>query len=241
VPAGTWLFDDARLLEVFAHAKAITERWLAEANRGVDEARRGRTLTLDMELKDLAEGWPALASGEQRPAHWLLKQARSLEPGLRGLLPAHRALPFPRDVLARVRRIERWSCRSGGLELELLQATTDPLRLPDVGFSELPLLGAVIAEASAGLPALGWPEGTRIEATHPSHRAVTRSTTAFGLSLDFDPAASTGLERLEIEGSRLLLRVAGGAELRAADLSCLPTVLHSTPEDYLAALLDAGR
>jgi len=94
----------------------------------------------------MAKGWPAMANGEQRPEHLVVKQARSLDPGLRGIPLEVLNLGVRRDVLARARQVARVTCPAG----EHVEILTDPLLFPDVGYAESPLiLGTADTSGSA--------------------------------------------------------------------------------------------
>lgn len=77
--------------------------WRSRVNVSLPSEQQIQTLTLDYEFKTMAPGWPARASGEITPSRLVLKQARSLDPGLRDIPSEVLDLPVPRDVLARTR------------------------------------------------------------------------------------------------------------------------------------------
>lgn len=70
-----------------------------------------------------------------------MKQARSLDPGLRGVPQSLLDQPIPRDVLSRARLVERVDCPTGdGATVITIEVFTDPLRLPDMGFDVDPFV-----------------------------------------------------------------------------------------------------
>ena len=101
-----------------------------------------QTVVLDFEFKTMAEGWPKLRDGlPSLPERLVLRQVRSLDPGLRKLPDAVRDLPVPRDVLMRAALVETVTCygADGGLT-EHVAVATDPLIAPDMGYADTPLI-----------------------------------------------------------------------------------------------------
>lgn len=136
--AGQQVLTDAELREVFELAEQLTEQHLAQDNAGVPAAQQRRALLMDFEFRRVHAGWPALREG-QKPARFVVKQARPLEPSPH-VSADLRAAPIPHDVLSRARRIELRLCRGNGLEISALSVLTNKDALPDLGYSEQPLL-----------------------------------------------------------------------------------------------------
>ena len=134
-PSSDVLADDD-VLELVDQVEAVAQLWRERVNASLNADQQIQTLTLDYEFKTMAPGWPALANGPGEPGRLVIKQARSLDPGLRGVSQALRDLPIPHDVLARARRIVEVTC-GADTHFEVL---TDPLVAPDVGFGQTPLL-----------------------------------------------------------------------------------------------------
>lgn len=237
VPAGTVLLDDSQLVELFHRARAVADRWLAQANGGIPPAQAARAVTLDFELREVAAGWPALADGTVLPERVVIKQVRSLEPGLRRIPPDLRSSPFPRELLGRARRIERRRCDGEAFSLSALELWTDPLAVSDFGHAAVPFTGAVELVFLRDVPELGYREGERIGAEHPEvipspPHLDPGGTWALSLGLERD-----GLSRIEVTG-RGEYRLSGRTgELAGAGLSCSADVLLSTPQEYLRSLL----
>ncbi|MDG2113001.1 MAG: PEP/pyruvate-binding domain-containing protein, partial [Actinomycetota bacterium] len=144
------VLDDEQLTEIFEAAKLVTSQWLDRLNAGLAAEQQRTTLTLDFEFRQMSPGWPALAEGEPHPARIVIKQARSLEPGVRHLSDEVLALPVGRDVLARASRIELVTCPND----EFVRLWTRPLTVPDFGYSDEPLIVDLTGEgAGAGAPA----------------------------------------------------------------------------------------
>jgi len=233
------LLDDAALRALFEDTAAVTRAWLTRENTPRPAAQRARTLTLDFEFHDMAEGWPAVREGSRRPARLVLKQVRTLEPGARARTPEAAAWPMPRDVFVRVRRVTTETCRAtvegGSLELTTLRALTDASLPPDVGFATTPFDASItLSLRGASLPA--WPDGTTRAADHTGY---TVATTAAGRTFRFDAAtaARMGAEAVTVEPSRVVLQRPSGAVTLPA--TCAEETVFATPRDYLLGLLPA--
>ncbi len=138
---GQPVLDDDAVAELFAQLQSVTLLWRAQINADLPPLQQIDTVTLDFEFKTVDDGWPALRSGEATPGRLVVKQARSLDPGLRGVPQSLRDQPIPRDVLARARLVERVDCPTGdGATVITIEVFTDPLRLPDMGFGVDPFV-----------------------------------------------------------------------------------------------------
>lgn len=152
-PDGRWAIDrrsestiegdgpvlaDEDVVELAAQLLAATELWRDRVNSTLSAPTQISTVTLDFEFKTMAEGWPRTRAGD-RPGGLVIKQARSLDPGLRLVPDDVLGLPVPRDVIARARLVERWICDVDGTPAEFVAVTTDPLLVPDLGFGTDPL------------------------------------------------------------------------------------------------------
>ena len=135
------VLDDAAIGELFAQLDSVTRLWRARLNADLARLQRVDTVTLDFEFKTVDDGWPALRSREILPSRLVVKQARSLDPGLRGVPRSLLDQPIPRDVLARARLVERVDCPTGdGATVITIEVFTDPLRSPDMGYGVDPLV-----------------------------------------------------------------------------------------------------
>ncbi len=71
----------------------------------------------------------------------MVKQARSLDPGLRGLPDVVLDLPLGRDLLARARSVVQVTCAVGDdIVVATIEVLTDPSLSPDLGHSEQPFV-----------------------------------------------------------------------------------------------------
>ncbi len=145
---GQLMKDDA-VTELVAQLEAVTELWRERVNQSLPIPQQIQTVTLDFEFKTMAKGWPAFDDGRlPLPSRLIVKQARSLDPGLRGIPESILALGVPRDVLARASLVQLVECGNasdsgdGSFQQSLTwhEVFTDPLRLPDVGYSVDPLV-----------------------------------------------------------------------------------------------------
>lgn len=236
---GAPVLTDDELLRLFEAASAVAEAWLQAANAGVPAAQADRAVTLDFEHRQVFQGWPAVASGQDYPARLVLKQVRSLDPAVPPAVSALK-LPAPRDVLARARRVERRSCVSPALHFSETVVFTDANRPPDLGFAERPFTATLVAVLPVGVPELGLAKGHRTDLDHTGLDSVTRPD-AQGFSilatLGATAAAAAGFTELEGRASGEW-RLANGAQTASGTgLQCSTTVLYSSPEDYLLSLL----
>lgn len=129
--------DDVAVL--FDQLVAVATAWSERANRDLPVAQRSSTLTLDFEFRTMESGWPARSDLVSEPSRLVVKQARSLDPGLRQVPAELLELPIPRDVLAHAVNILEIRCTVAGDEALGYSVTTDPLGRIDLGFSQQPL------------------------------------------------------------------------------------------------------
>lgn len=139
---GDHVLDDDAIQELFAQVAAVADRWRSRLNQSLPVAQQVSTVVLDFEFKTVERGWPRLVGGERPlPARLVLRQVRSLDPGLRAMPQAVRELPVPRDVLMRASLVETVSCRrAGGQPIDHIEVRTDPLLAPDMGYTDQPLV-----------------------------------------------------------------------------------------------------
>jgi hypothetical protein len=156
-PDGEVLSDEV-LLALLDHGTAVLDLWLDVENVAVPAAWARSALTLDLELRVVAEGWPVRADGVAAPGRLVLKQARSLEPSAAGLPEEVREAPFPRDVLGRARWVTEVSCRSASHALVAVEALTDPRSPPDLGYAEVPFTASLEVDGAV-YDHLAWGEG----------------------------------------------------------------------------------
>jgi hypothetical protein len=148
LPNAGQVLDDKAVAELFDQTARVAAVWRTRLNDSLPAAQRVQTVVLDFEFKTMDAGWPRLVDGAAPyPARLVLRQVRSLDPGLRALPTAVRVLPVPRDVLMRASLVETVRCNvKGAVPVEHLEIRTDPLVPPDMGYSEHPLsVGPVVS------------------------------------------------------------------------------------------------
>lgn len=125
------IMTDAAIAELIGQMDSVARLWRDRINRSLAVDQRIETVTLDFEFKTMDVGWPARREGDPLPSRLVVKQARSLDPGLRRVPANLLALPIPRDVLARASQI---TSTCDGIDI-----LTDPFIAPDLGYGTTPL------------------------------------------------------------------------------------------------------
>lgn len=239
LPEGAQVLSDAQLRGVFDEARRVTEGWLAVENAPLPSSQRRSTLTLDFELREVGEGWPALANGNVYASRVVIKQARTLEPSLSRVPESVRAMPIPQDVLARALRVEQRVCDAGAVRVTLNEVFTDPRREPDLGYADAPFTSFVVVDFAADVPELGAVAGQRRSVIHTAFSSDHPGMDTGGpwtLELVVDPARTDelGLSRVAYAGD--VLTVARGDSF-SAPAQCEPATLFASPEAFLEAIL----
>lgn len=242
VDPGVHILDEADLLSIFEQARQVAEAWRERVNASLPAEQHIEVLTLDFEFREVDEDWPALPAGQTpHPSRIVIKQSRSLDPGLRGVPQTLLSLPIPRDLLARARRGERLECDATRFTLTTVEVYSDPLSSPDMGYSVTPFNAflsvrfmqpvAELGIAAGGQVAVPWPA---FDAAHPT---LAGGGAAWDLEVELDaPLGALHTIRLDADG-RYTLIGDGGVEL-GGSYACDTTVLLTTPEDYLRGLLE---
>ena len=145
------VMNDAAIVELFEQTAAVAGVWRSRLNASLPAEQRVQTVVLDFEFKTVKAGWPMLADGEQPyPSRLVLRQVRSLDPGLRALPADVRALPAPRDIVMRASLVESVRCTvPGSAAVSYVEIFTDPVLAPDIGHSEQPFVVGVVAPSTA--------------------------------------------------------------------------------------------
>ncbi|MCC7071621.1 MAG: hypothetical protein IT383_09875 [Deltaproteobacteria bacterium] len=241
LPEGQTLQTDAQLLHVFEQARRVAELWLSVENAALAVSQQRSTLTIDFELREMDDGWPAYADGTIAGARNVIKQARTLEPSLLRVPTTVRNMPIPRDVLARARRVEQRTCDAGALRISVTDTFTDPLKTPDLGFQAAPFAAFVIVDFVTDVPELSATAGQRRSAVHTAFAASHPGMAAGGpwsvdIDVDDEREESLGLSRVVwADGSA---SVTLGAGSFSGPAPCSTTSLYSSPEDFLAGIID---
>lgn len=215
------VLDDHQLLTVFAAGVAALDAWRAQVNAEVPVEEAREVLVLDLEARLMAPGW--LGSAAER---LVVKQARSLEPGVAGMSGELDAVSVPRDVLARADRIERHRCWSERMGLSVYTVYTDPLAVPPMGYDEQGLVASLRLVAIQDVPELGLSAGQVLVRTHLDVLDATFGT--FTVDVDLVDGSVVG-------GPSLTVDLAEGTV--SEDSTCLGETLWSSPDAFLEGLL----
>jgi hypothetical protein len=219
--AGQQVISDADLRELFSLAETLTAAHLAQDNAGVPAAQQRRALVMDFEFRRVLAGWPALKQG-QNPPRFVIKQARPLEPSPH-VSAELRAAPIPHDVLSRARRIETRRCVGEGLELTALSVFTNPDALPDLGYSQQPLLAGLGVTVAKVTPRVF---------IHLEQRSAQVSAT--GLVVDFAPGFA--FSRVEVADGVAVLTATNGVSKRQP-VACTDSLEYAEPRELLRSFL----
>lgn len=227
IPADSVVLDDDQLLALFGQASDVVDGWLATENGPLDPARHRSVLTLDLEWREMAAGWP---DGTSTSPRLVLKQARSLDPGIGGLPDDIQALPAPVDVLARAQRVEIRVCEAEGLEMSAVGVTTDPLAGPDLGYGDVPFVVAIDAQVTGEPVAPIWPEGTSWAWDHLVLDDVVWSHEIVVAALPTGEVAAAPEGRLALEDGYW-----------EGSMQCRTELWWTTPDRWLLDALDAPK
>ncbi len=235
LPAGReHVLDDGQIEALLRDCVAIAERFLALENRGLDPARARRRVTLDLEIREVAPGWPAAVNTNPAPARMVIKQVRSLDPGVPAGAERLLGLPIPRELLLFADRVEQLRCRAGRAQVELLEVWTDPMATPALGFAQAPYLARVRVQAR-GLP--GGPielDLSHLELASVAHPGVAEGrpwAVRVGLL-----ASAAAIDAVEFEAGLLRLRL-GPQQLLSEPAQCSREVLFASADGFLRSLL----
>ena len=237
---GEFILSDEKLESVFEQALAVALAWRLRTNSALDEAQQSDVLTLDFEFREMREGWPQLTEGAPFETRIVIKQARTLDPGLRPFTNDVRAFPIPRDILARAARVEHHSCVTDSFDVSVIQVLTDPLRTPDMGFASDRFTANLEFEVTADIDDLALETGNIVAAEHLDFSAHSPEGDSWTLDIELTSADETPvvLERLVLDGQGGYRIEVGDALATGAVDHCTTTLLHSTQSDYLRSLLE---
>ncbi len=245
LPPESVVLTDSQLTEILLSATAVTEAWREEENAELLSAQRRRTLTLDFEYREMDVGWPALANGNQFGRRVVIKQARSLEPSIAGLPEYVKTHPIPRDLLARARRVERRECVGIDASIILVEAYTDPLLKPDLGYDEEPFTSFVTLEFNRDLPEVDRTAGERTSLVHLALEQVEHpglvatGQWSFGADIGELNQPSAKLKRVEVDGGQTLRLTGLEDETVSVQLGgCDVELQYSSPEAFLARIFE---
>lgn len=245
VPVGGYVFSDAELTTLAAEVSALADAWLDQSAPGAPASERPEALTLDLELKRMRAGWPALASDEVLPGRIIYKQVRvldrgpvvpdSADPHIPGVLATD---GLPRDVRTVARRVDLARCENPWVDLRLYLVTTEPTRAALFPFAERPLVYRAFVAFRAQAEGFDWPVGTPWFFGRTSLASATFDD-ASGATVTFAPnsAALLGVDAITFspEGAWTLAR--GDTELagQVVDARGEPTPACATESVFASA------
>lgn len=243
LPPGSVVFSDAMAVELYDDAKAVTLAWLEQENDGALTSMKARSLTLDFELREMDRAWPLLSGSNQFARRVVIKQARSLEPGLAQIPEVVREYPLPRDLIARARRVERRDCGVGAASVSIVEVYSDPLSPPNLGYDATPFTGFVTVSTEVGVDAIGWSPGYRRTFVHGTfdveHPGLAETGEwAIGLTIDEGIGNVTGVRSIAFDGNEASI-VTDDGTLETQQATCVMTLQYSTPDEYLTSLFVA--
>jgi hypothetical protein len=155
------VLTDAELLDLWTQVVPVLDAWIDVDNAATDDARDRAVQTLDLEFRKVDAGWPAFADGRVLPPRTVVKQCRSLEPSPAGLPDDVRALPVPKDVLARAKVVTERSCALPTADVVATLVLTDPALTPDLGHAVVPFVGVLEVDGVV----LDWRDLAAVEGT----------------------------------------------------------------------------
>jgi hypothetical protein len=130
--------DDA-LQTLWEQAVALGETWRTSLNANLRPDQQVQGTAIDIEFKTVKPGWPRRRSGDPVPARLVIRQVRSLDPGLAHLDAEDRELAAPRDLLMRSSRVTEYVCNN--VQTNYVELTLDSLRndieYPDRSWSNI--------------------------------------------------------------------------------------------------------
>ncbi len=238
VEPGEEVVADVDALTMYRVASAHVADWLAEDGARLPAAERPRALTLDYELKHMAPGWPALASGEVLPARYIWRQARVLDrpprvasapdPWLGAAWPVTTAMPADLNPLATEVKASR--CARGDVEMRFYTMRTDDPERPGID----PFVYKLWLRATEPVPGFDLPN----QAFWVSHRGFAQTSGEGGMTLAFDSthADLLGLDAATLrDGVLTLSRGEVTSEASCVEADVAP--IHLGPEAFLESLL----
>ena len=245
VPAGTLLLSDAELTQMLGTLGDTAARWLDVRNTA-REVAKGKglamsTLTLDVEFKQMAAGWPARIDGVVNPARFVIKQARSLETPLQG--PDNvTTLRAPRDILGRATRVEQRSCMGGWFGIQTVELYTDPADLFPFDYSKTPFGVYFAFPMTAGATGFDFPALKDFVLLNPEATATYPGYAEGGpWALDLQPHEPTawGFDRVAVDASGKWSIEGPPGLLSGQGNACFVAPLTQNPKAFLESLLGA--
>ena len=166
-----WLLDDATLEAVVADAQAWGGNWLQTVNEPLDPLQSWESIQIDVAFALVAEGWPALASGDVLPARVVFNQASQVLRRLEANAEVQ-GMDIPRDLLPKIREVRATACTCEGFTVETVDVWTGPTWCPPTngfgqnGCPEPEFNPWIRFNFTSDLPDQGISAGTTLELSH---------------------------------------------------------------------------
>lgn len=242
VGAAEVVLEDSEYHWLIDQLEPLTTAWLDQVNTALSEGQHRSTLVLDFEFKRMAEGWPALASGELSPERMVLKQVRTLDSPLPVADQAVLDDDVPRDVLEQTisafeQRCEGTTAAGEALVLTTWEYFTDPARSWALDFADTPFRSFVSLELPTGAATLGLPAGHSVRVTHVNGQLQATLDSGADWSLSASSTTDAGFDVVEMTDGGVWTLTVDGTQLSGAGVMCTRTQLLEGPIAYLQELL----
>lgn len=238
-----YVLNDEQYLELFEQISRVTSLWLDHENATLPASQDRSTLTLDLEVREVDEGWPALANGNLFGGRVVVKQARLLEPLTARASPSVQSMPIPRDVLGRALRVEQRRCTSSLGTVTVTDVFTDTRKKPDLGFAKAPFTSFFVVDFDVDVPAVGATAGQRRSSVHTGFSAThpgmnEGGSYAVDVAIDAANVATLGMSRVAVDAGGVMT-LARDAASASAPSTCTAEILFASPEAFLEGILAA--
>ena len=237
---GQVLLSDAELYDLHERLSALAQLWLDTRNARYPASKQDSTLTLDLEIKRMAQGWPERADDTLTPQRLVWKQVRTLHDPVRA--PADvQAMPVPRDVLGRTVRVVKHTCQGADLTLLTAECYTDAQRPWPFDFGASPFTAYVNLQLTTRPDWLPVPEGVALSVLHTA-ATITHPGMADGgpwtLDVQVTPPTKVGFDRLTLDAAGGWTMQVAGTPYGGAGITCTTTTPMLSPQAYLEGLFE---
>ncbi|TNF26969.1 MAG: hypothetical protein EP329_20270 [Deltaproteobacteria bacterium] len=246
VESGTVILSDAELTTLGEQVSVLADAWLDRPDESVPDTERAGALVLDLEIKRMAAGWPALASGETLPERLIYKQVRVLDraPVVEDqadpwLSTVKLAMWLPRDLRTVARRVEGARCQSPYADLRVLQVLTERPAADLYPFAETPWMYRVYVRLTNAPAGWSWPA----QPYFLPHESLAEASYTPGGGIDLTLAPSSaelmGVDSLHfgLDGSWSMRR--GEETLSGLGAGCDERTPYVSASEYLEQLFAA--
>ncbi|HOD07629.1 hypothetical protein KBA39_02045 [Myxococcota bacterium] len=238
VEPGIFLLSDAELTELLDILSKMAFDWLVLRNEGLKTAQFRTTLTVDSEIKRMSAGWPSRLDGTTPPERLVIKQARTIE---RPVTAPESVLtmPVPRDLLAFAARIEKQTCVTTALQVEIHEVFTDSSAPWPFDFDSSPFDAFATVRIPTAIPGFDFADGDWFILTHLQASFERKAgSEGFGVLITPLDPATAGFNSLSIDQSgEWSISGADGASASGGGAACTMTIELTSPQAFLESLL----